>query len=329
MRAVTIKRDATPPTLACAASPAMLWPPNHKLVPIATTVDVTDALSGPNEFRLSATTTSEGIAANDIQDWTVGEPDISGLLRAERNGSGRGRVYTLTYFASDLAGNSATCDAHVTVRLTRADLHPPHPRKSKRVGDAPSDKTKNLGVRGEASPRRTPQRHSLDLLATRTGRLSGRDGEGEGLVRQDDSTNASYDLVRCAAPRRAASRVERPACDYEGSPTTGTKGKRVLSRALVPCRLALSRRLACPPVDARGRADVPLTYPRAVSIQRGHAFSTGFQKAGSRLGPSRVKAAILAVSCGDVQPRPISRPERQQRRAASSGLGVALFSSQA
>jgi hypothetical protein len=41
--------------------------------------------------------------------------DTTGLLRADRNGDGPGRWYTLTYRAADLAGNTATCVATVTV----------------------------------------------------------------------------------------------------------------------------------------------------------------------------------------------------------------------
>lgn len=37
------------------------------------------------------------------------------FLRAERSGKGDGRVYTLTYAATDAAGNTATATATVTV----------------------------------------------------------------------------------------------------------------------------------------------------------------------------------------------------------------------
>ena len=50
---------------------------------------------------------------NDIQGWTTGTDDRSGLLRAERFKNAR--IYTLTYQAEDLAGNTATCQPTVTV----------------------------------------------------------------------------------------------------------------------------------------------------------------------------------------------------------------------
>ena len=45
----------------------------------------------------------------------VGTPGVDGLLRAERSDTGVGRVYTLTYRGTDAAGNTATCQATVTV----------------------------------------------------------------------------------------------------------------------------------------------------------------------------------------------------------------------
>jgi hypothetical protein len=45
----------------------------------------------------------------------AGTPDTSGFLQAARLGSGNGRVYTLTYQGTDNAGNTATCQATVTV----------------------------------------------------------------------------------------------------------------------------------------------------------------------------------------------------------------------
>lgn len=107
--------DTTPPAVTCSASPAVLWPPNNKLVPISTAVTVTDAGSGPAGFSLLSVTSNEGDIATESKDWAPGTPDTSGLLQASRLGSGTGRVYTLTYQGSDNAGNTATCATMVTV----------------------------------------------------------------------------------------------------------------------------------------------------------------------------------------------------------------------
>ncbi len=98
-----ISIDRTPPTLACSATPSVLWPPDHKLVNVSTAVNVIDSLSGSAGFL------------NDIQGWDIGTPDISGWLRAERSGLGSGRVYSLTYRGTDKAGNTANCATMVSV----------------------------------------------------------------------------------------------------------------------------------------------------------------------------------------------------------------------
>lgn len=107
--------DTTPPAVACAAKPDVLWPPNGRLVQVATTVSVTDGDSGPAGFRLVSVTSSEGDAAAQSRDWTPGTADTAGLLQAARRGTGKGRAYALTYRGSDAAGNAATCTATVTV----------------------------------------------------------------------------------------------------------------------------------------------------------------------------------------------------------------------
>jgi hypothetical protein len=107
--------DTTPPTVTCSATPAVLWPPNNKLVAISTHVNVSDGGSGPAGFTLLSVTSNEGNIASESANWTLGSPDTSGSLQASRNGSGNGRVYTLTYQGTDNAGNTATCSTTVTV----------------------------------------------------------------------------------------------------------------------------------------------------------------------------------------------------------------------
>ena len=118
--------DTTPPTVTCSATPSILWPPNHTLVRVSATVRVADAGSGPAGFTLVSVASNEpdnglgdGDQPNDIQGFVVGTADTSGFLRAERSGKGQGRVYTLTYKGSDVAGNSATCRTSVTVPHNR------------------------------------------------------------------------------------------------------------------------------------------------------------------------------------------------------------------
>lgn len=119
-----INIDRTAPSCTASASPNRLWPPNHKLMTVNVSVVMTDSLSGAAGFTLLSVTSNEpddgpddGDTVNDIQGFTIGTADTVGKVRAERSGSGSGRVYTITYQVMDLAANSATCAAQVIVPL--------------------------------------------------------------------------------------------------------------------------------------------------------------------------------------------------------------------
>jgi|GEM_PF-3304095 len=114
-KTLSVKIDKTPPTMTCSVSPNTLWPPNHKPAAVTASVSVSDALSGPSGFALTSVTSNEPPAAGDIQGFAVGTTATTGQLIATRLGSGSGRVYTMTYQGKDVAGNTATCSAIVTV----------------------------------------------------------------------------------------------------------------------------------------------------------------------------------------------------------------------
>lgn len=119
--------DTTPPALTVAVSPAMLWPPNHKLVEIVPTIDASDVCDASPTVELLNITMDEGeetITYDPAYDETLGDghttDDIQVIegrifLRAERSGLGDGRVYTITYSATDASGNVTIVSATVTV----------------------------------------------------------------------------------------------------------------------------------------------------------------------------------------------------------------------
>jgi hypothetical protein len=122
---VKVNIDKTPPQISCSAKPNLLWAPYHKLIKINVSVNVTDSGSGSAGFTLLSATSNEpdnglgdGDMPKDIQGFVIGKPSISGQLRAERSGNGTGRIYTLTYGAADLAGNTANCTTVVKVPLS-------------------------------------------------------------------------------------------------------------------------------------------------------------------------------------------------------------------
>jgi len=114
--------DVTPPVLEVSVSPDMLWPVNHKLIPIEANVIATDECDPDPEVRLLSITSNEpdnghgdGNSSDDIQGAEFGTNDSAFLLRAERSGRRDGRVYTIIYEAEDDSGNVATTEVVVTV----------------------------------------------------------------------------------------------------------------------------------------------------------------------------------------------------------------------
>ena len=121
-----INIDKTPPSVSCAAAPGVLWPANHKMVPVQVTLGITDAASGAGGMSLTSVTSNEpddgqgdGDTAGDIQGFVPLTPDTVGFLRAERSGRGTGRLYTFTYTGADAAGNRGSCQATVVVPHSR------------------------------------------------------------------------------------------------------------------------------------------------------------------------------------------------------------------
>ncbi|WP_390881327.1 OmpL47-type beta-barrel domain-containing protein [Bacillus bingmayongensis] len=115
----TIKLDKTAPVLNISLDKTTIWPPNHKMVPITATINASDDTSGINSVVLTSITSNETLQSDDIQNANYNKP-ISGStdsfeLRANRLGSGNGRIYTVTYTAMDNTGNVTTKTVTVTV----------------------------------------------------------------------------------------------------------------------------------------------------------------------------------------------------------------------
>ncbi len=108
--------DTTPPTLSVSLTPATLWPPNGKPVPVTAAITVKDDYDPNPEIKLESITASEPLLAGDIADAQFGSDDRRFTLKARRAGENKsGRVYTVTYSATDASGNKATATAEVTV----------------------------------------------------------------------------------------------------------------------------------------------------------------------------------------------------------------------
>lgn len=121
--------DTTPPTLVLVPDPAVLWPPNHKLIKTKIVVVATDACDPHPTVTLDSLTSNEpdnglgdGDTERDIQQAEIGTDDREFQLRAERSGTGSGRTYSAVYTAEDASGNSTSAIASILVPHDQGDV---------------------------------------------------------------------------------------------------------------------------------------------------------------------------------------------------------------
>ncbi|ULL17083.1 hypothetical protein DVH26_23145 [Paenibacillus sp. H1-7] len=120
-RTAAVRIDKTAPSLKVTLDKKVLWPANHKMVTVTASVYAEDALSHLDSVVLTSITSNENDndagkdQQPDIQEASYGTYDTTFMLRAEREGKGSGRVYTITYTAADQAGNINTVSETVTV----------------------------------------------------------------------------------------------------------------------------------------------------------------------------------------------------------------------
>jgi len=108
-----------PPIITNAtADPSVLWPPNHRMVNVTVSYDVTDNCALPPDSCTLSVTSNEPVDGkgdgHTFPDWIVLD-DHHVLLRAERSGNGNGRIYTITITCTDSGGNSSSEQVEVRV----------------------------------------------------------------------------------------------------------------------------------------------------------------------------------------------------------------------
>ncbi|TMV43202.1 DUF4091 domain-containing protein [Paenibacillus mesophilus] len=111
----TNKLDKTPPTLHVVLDKTVLWPANHKMVTVTASVYADDAISQIDSVVLTSITSDEPVEPQVDIEAQYGTLVLPFMLRAERSGSGSGRIYTITYTATDKAGNKTSASATVKV----------------------------------------------------------------------------------------------------------------------------------------------------------------------------------------------------------------------
>ena len=103
-------QNSNDPPLATAARPtvATLWPPNHGMV----AVGITGVTDPDNNVTITITGVTQDEPTNGLGDGdtpidAVINGDGTVLLRAERSGTGDGRVYRIAFTASDFEGSTS------------------------------------------------------------------------------------------------------------------------------------------------------------------------------------------------------------------------------
>ena len=120
-----IHADTMPPAFkSLDASPGTLRPPNHKMVDVTVSAEVVDLIDGAPTARIVSVSSNEpvdGTGDGDTSpDWEI-TGDLTLRLRAERAGTGSGRVYTITVEARDYSGNTTLETISVIVPKNQSD----------------------------------------------------------------------------------------------------------------------------------------------------------------------------------------------------------------
>jgi hypothetical protein len=119
--------DTTAPVITLKPNVNMtLWPPDHQYESVSVTdfvlsasdeCDPTVNINSVYIVQITSDEVEDGPSdGNTLNDIVIGATCKTAQLRAERQGSGNGRVYSITFKVKDSVGNFSTATAQVTVR---------------------------------------------------------------------------------------------------------------------------------------------------------------------------------------------------------------------
>lgn len=107
--------DNTPPSITVSLSPSSVWPPDGTMYAITATISVHDDQDPNPTVKLVSITCNETLEPGDVAA-DFGADSRTFSVRSTRLGQDKdGRIYTVTYSATDASGNTSTAQATVTV----------------------------------------------------------------------------------------------------------------------------------------------------------------------------------------------------------------------
>jgi hypothetical protein len=117
---VTVIDNEAPRITNVTTNQPTLWPPNHKMKDVTVTINSSDNCGGSSTSSCKVTSITSNEPLNGLGDGnTEVDYEIVGdnlvRLRAERSGTGEGRLYTLTVTCTDGSGNTSTATTEVRV----------------------------------------------------------------------------------------------------------------------------------------------------------------------------------------------------------------------
>jgi hypothetical protein len=110
LKTINFKVDKSAPVLSVQLDKTSIWPPNHTMVPIHATLLSNDDGSGVESVVLTSITSNRPDSGKGDILANFGTAATSFSVRAER-----GNIYTITYTATDKAGNKTPVSVTVTV----------------------------------------------------------------------------------------------------------------------------------------------------------------------------------------------------------------------
>ncbi len=110
------------PELSVSVAPSVLKVVNHKYVTVTGTPTVSSDVVSVELISVTSNEPDDGADDGSTTNDTVIDSDLTARVRAERSGTGTGRVYTFTFEATNDCGITTTATAEVRVPVGRGGL---------------------------------------------------------------------------------------------------------------------------------------------------------------------------------------------------------------